>query len=201
MLEFLNSNSGAFNVVANIVMVVIWLSYFHLLLLSFSKQRKSSLVISCTTSKDDKPECLVANMSEGQFYVQNIIGATTVSGQELRADLTEPVSDELEDSLQGPMGTGDKLIAGPFRQLLDRLARAHPEANTDAFDKADNIDLEITVIGVHGTDNKSVAAQRTFCLQRKSEGGFQATTVNRTTLQLRHGRKRRDIVTRAANVR
>ena len=201
MLEFLNSHSSALNVIANLVMAIIWLSYFHLLLMSFRRQRKSSLVISCTTSKHNRPECLIANMSEGRFYVQNIIGATTTSDKKLSADLTEPVSDELEHSLQGPMGPGDKLIAGPFGQLLDRLVKAHPEAETDAFNDAERIDFELTVIGVHGTDSKSVAAQRTFCLERKEQGGFAAMTVNRTTRQVRHGRKRRDIVSQAANVR
>ena len=201
MLSFLNSNSGALNTIANFVMVFIWLFYFQLLLQSVRRERRSSLVISCTTSDDNVPKGIIANMSEGRFYIQNIIGASLTPGHEYSADLTEPGKDSLTHSLQGPLGPGESLTTGPFSKLLERLVAVHPEAESGAFEQLDEIEFELTVIGVHGTNSKSVAAKRPFRLKRKSDGEFEVTVTRRTTQQIRNGRARKQIVAHAANLR
>ncbi|ESR26608.1 hypothetical protein [Lutibaculum baratangense] len=46
MLQWINSNSGALDVIANIGMLLIWLVYLPLFLASYGRQRKAKILVN-----------------------------------------------------------------------------------------------------------------------------------------------------------
>ena len=193
MFEFISQNASAISAIANVIMVLVWITYLQLLLNSFLRQRRSSLIISCSVSPSNEPTCFVANMSEGRFHIQNVAGTVVIDGKSYRGDITEPVADDHETSFQRPMADGGSLNLGRFRDLLDRVAASNPDLEGGLLRREGALDFYITMIGVHGASRKSVAARRGFRLEMKGND-LKAHGLARQTRQFRWGRARRGII-------
>lgn len=193
MFEFISQNASAISAIANVVMVLVWIVYLQLLLNSFLRQRRSSLIISCSVSPSNQPTCFVSNMSEGRFHIQNVAGTVMIDGEDYRADITEPVADDHETSFQRPLADGQSLDLGIFRALLQRVEAANPDLQRDALQSHGELDFYVTIVGVHGASRKSVAARRGFRLEKKA-GDVKAYGLERQTDQFRWGRARRKIL-------
>ena len=193
MFNFISQNAAAISAIANVIMVLVWITYLQLLLNSFMRQRRSSLIISCSVSPNDQPTCFMSNMSEGRFHIQNIAGTVMVDGESYRADITEPTADNHETSFQRPLADGQSLDLGLFRELLERVEAAETGLPSDVLRKHGEIDFYITVIGIHGASRKAVAARRGFRLHLE-DGDLKASGLVRHTEQFRWGPARRRIV-------
>lgn len=193
MFEFISQNASAISATANVIMVLVWVTYLQLLLTSFMRQRRSSLIISCSVSPNDKPTAFVSNMSEGRFHIQNIAAAVMVDGKRYRGDITEPTADSHETSFQRPLADGQSLDLGTFEELLDRVEATQSELPANLLEKYRELDVYITIIGIHGASRKAVAARRGFRLHLE-DGKMKASGLVRHTEQFRWGRARRRIV-------
>lgn len=193
MFEFISQNASAISATANVIMVLVWVTYLQLLLTSFMRQRRSSLIISCSVSPNDKPTAFVSNMSEGRFHIQNIAAAVMVDGKRYRGDITEPTADDHETSFQRPLADGQSLDLGTFEELLDRVEATQSELPANLLEKYRELDVYITIIGIHGASRKAVAARRGFRLHLK-DGDLKSSGLVRHTEQFRWGRARRRIV-------
>ncbi len=175
-------------------MVMVWITYLQLLLNGILRQRRSSLIISCSVSTDNTPTCFVSNMSEGRFHIQNVAGDIEIDGERFGGDITEPVANNHEQSFQRPLADGESLELGTFKDLLDRVVAAqHGDMTSDPLQKYGKIDFYITIVGIHGASRKAVAARRGFRLHLE-DGSLKASGLLRHTQQYRWGPKRRRIV-------
>ena len=193
MFEFISKNASAISAIANVIMVLVWITYLQLLLNNILRQRRSSLIISCSVSPHEGPTCFVSNMSEGRFHIQNISGTVMIDGTSHSGDITEPLAENHETSFQRPLADGQSLELGPFRDLLDRVAAACPERRGDLLEQYGTLDVAVTIIGIHGASRRAVAARRAFRLIWR-DGGLQASGLTRHTQQYRWGPARRKII-------
>lgn len=193
MFEFISKNASAISAVANVIMVLVWITYLQLLLNGFLRQRRSSLIISCSVSPNDGPTCFVSNMSEGRFHIQNIVGTIRVDGEDYRADMTEPVAESHTESFQKPMADGQSLELGAFQDLLDRVRARSRNLSGSPLEHHGSLDFFITVVGIHGAGRRPVAAARGFRLYLEGED-LKASGLDRETEQYRWGRARRKII-------
>ncbi|MEQ8558246.1 MAG: hypothetical protein RIB03_08010 [Henriciella sp.] len=194
MFEFISKNASAISAIANVIMVMVWITYLQLLLNGILRQRRSSLIISCSVSTDNTPTCFVSNMSEGRFHIQNIDGTIEIDGEAYGGDITEPIANSHEQSFQRPLADGESLELGTFRDLLDRVVAAQKgNLESDLLQRYGTLDFYITIVGIHGASRKAVAARRAFRL--RSEGGnLKASGLLRHTEQYRWGPRRQRIV-------
>lgn len=197
MFDFISQNASAISAVANVIMVLVWVTYLHLLLISFMRQRRSSLIVSSSVSPDDKPTAFVSNMSEGRFHIQNVAAAVRVNGKLYRGDVTEPTADNHETSFQRPLADGQSLDLGPFEKLLERVEATQSDLPSNLLEKFGELDLYIIIIGIHGASRKAVAARRGFRLHLE-DGKLKSSGLGRYTEQFRWGRARERIVQESA---
>ena len=193
MFSFISDNSSAISAISNVVMVAVWIVYLQLLLNNFLRQRRSSLIVSCSVSPDNTPTCFVSNMSERGFHIQIISGTVDVDGEPFRADVTEPFANNHETSFQRPLAAGQSLELGTFRDLLDRILVARTDLERDLLEKHGQLDIHITIVGIHGPSRGAVAARRGFRV-RQEDGEMKASGLVRQTRQYRWGPARRRII-------
>lgn len=195
MFQWISDNSSTISVVANVAMVLVWVTYLQLLLASYRRQRQSTILINRGAGSTLDARCLVSNMSAEPIYVQNIIATLKCGEQSWKAavtDLEDFRSDEIEHAgeatNQGPLGVGDYADLGRFKYLAWRAAR---NAGVEIEDAAKEFDaIELTVVAAYGPDKYSVAARREYRIDNET-GNLTPTTLS--SIQIRSRRERREI--------
>ncbi|RIJ24012.1 hypothetical protein D1224_07135 [Henriciella barbarensis] len=193
MMDFISNNSSAISAGANVIMVIVWITYLQLMLNGIIRQRRSSLIVSSSLKSDAAARCFISNMSEGSFHIQNLTARIRKDDEDLLSDITEPAADNHERSFQIPLAHGEALELGSFEELLERFAVAHGKIDTSDTDRENPLEFTVTIVGIHGPSRKPVAARRRFGLYR-DRGTLRARGLTRETEQFRWGPRRRRIV-------
>lgn len=170
MIEWLKEYSDVLNVLTNVIVVLVWMTYLHLLLIAFRRQRRPRIMINRGGSQDVTAHCLISNMSAESVYIQSLIVTLKSKEEEWTAAVTD--IDDLhavdttrpqETTHQGPLAPGAYMDAGCFSNLIERAARKAglSEQNLKERIRA----LELMVVAAYGADDMSVAAKRSFDLK------------------------------------
>lgn len=194
MLQWIGQNSQALNVVVNTAMLIVWLTYLQLFLMSYMRQRRSHLLINRGAGDGVESRCLISNMSAEPVYIQSIMAvlkkgdnawtAPVTDFDDTRGDQVDHVS---EATNQGPLGVGEFIDVGTFAKLAERTARfagASGEEVEQTFDA-----MELTVVAAHASEALPVAARREFALG--DDGALTPLTI--TSEQIRAHHKRREV--------
>lgn len=193
MFEWIGDNSSALNVFLNLGILLVWVTYLHLLLMAYVRQRRASIIVNRGAGHGVEARCLLSNMSAEPIYIQNLVATLKNDSGEWKAvvtDLEEAAAQgsELKHvTSQGPLDSGEFFDAGTFSSLARRAARLAGAPSEDL--ERDYACLELTVVAAYGTDSMFVAARREFRLE--DEGRLVPATT--TTVQIRSRAERRKI--------
>ncbi len=72
MIQFLTDHVDLVNAALNLTMVVIWIAYLQIFLVSHLRQSRSVIHIDLGLADGSLSRCLVTNLSSGAIYVQGI---------------------------------------------------------------------------------------------------------------------------------
>ena len=173
---FISNNSGALTVIVNAAMLVVWLSYLHLLFLNFRMENRPNILINRGGGSDAKSRCIVSNMSSSPVYLQAVMLEVASAGRSwgrIVSDI-DSLDDEssattsMEQPAQGPLHPGSFLDIGSFARLVQRLVDMcdEPEAPQSV---AQLDELKITLFALYTGRSKMVGATRTFRIESKGK--------------------------------
>lgn len=180
MLRWIGENGETLNFLVNAAMLLVWVSYLQLFLMSYVRQRRSSILINRGAGTGIEARCLICNMSAEPVYVQSIFAQLRSDSKRWTAPVTdfEGVRGDQVDNVQkatnqGPLASGQFIDVGTFAELAARAAR-HSELPSDDIGRHFD-SMELTVIAAHSSDDLSVAARHEFKLG--DDGSLTPTTV------------------------
>lgn len=195
MWTWINENSSGLNLLVSLGTMVIWIAYFQLLYGSYTRQRRTKILINRGAGDGIESRCLVSNMGAEPLYIITIIAILDDGKERIRAEITDRDSSEAENlssvregTSQGPLMSGEFMDVGRFSELMARCARANrrdPETIQDCLKG-----LELIVIGAYGAEDLSVGATRSFTLDTEGETA-KLLPDDVSTRQLRSRRDRR----------
>lgn len=194
MIEWLKEYSDVLNVLANVTMILVWMIYLHLLLISYRRQRRPKLLINRGGSHDVNAHCLISNMSAESVYIQSLIVTLKNEEKEWTAAVTDIDDLRAEDAThprdtthQGPLAPGAFMDAGCFSNLIERAARKAGLSEQDLKERISG--LELMVVAAYGADDMSIAAKRSFHLK----GNDELTPQTVSAKQVSSRRARREV--------
>lgn len=193
MWDWIKENSSALSILLSLGTMIVWIAYFQILYLSYSRQRRTKMLINRGAGTGLESRCLISNMGAEPLYVVTIIAALREGDDLITAEVTDLDSSEVSDirharegTHQGPMMSGEYMDAGRFSALMARCARANGRSTDDLETRFDS--LELIVIGAYGAEDLSVGARRSF----KLGGEAGSRSLVPTTVSTRQMRSRRD---------
>ncbi len=170
MLNWLEDNSAALNVLANFGMLAIWLVYLQLFLVSYRRQRKAKILVNRGVGSGIDAHCVISNMSAEAIYMQSILVTARAGREEWTAPVASADSEEEEgrsnparrDGRQGPLAAGSFVDLGPFEKLMyQAVGQALGEATQlPELERIETID--VLVIGIYGSEDMLIGARRRF---------------------------------------
>ncbi|WP_024349364.1 MULTISPECIES: hypothetical protein [Aurantimonas] len=196
MLTWMSENSGALNVVLNAAMLGVWGVYLQIMVTSYRRQRRSSILITRGAGHGIRSRCLITNMGAEQVYVTSLL-ATVTAGDETREytltdlrDLPEDLGEDPHSAMrQGSLGTGRYMDLGHFDELLKEITSTDPDFTRNA-----TIDtFVLTVVALYGTERMPVGATRSFAIKKDGDGNRQIVPHSVETRQMRGRRDRKTL--------
>lgn len=166
--QWLSDNSEPIGAIASILTLVVWVSYFQLLYISYRHRMRAKILISRGGDPSLDARCILANMSVEPVYLEAVIVDANTSDRDVFCSLSSLVAGDVDPAdprrqlLQGPLESGEMIDAGTFRTLL-KLADV--EVPPEGPEKP--IDFKITVLGEYTGDDAIVAVERKFRLEGK----------------------------------
>lgn len=199
MLEWIEANNTALSVIISFAMLLVWMTYLQLILITYIRQKRSKIIINKVAGSSHKSHCFISNMSAETIYI-SVIRVTLQNHEDhWIAYITdfEEISESSEKgaadmTYQGPMGTGAFYDLGSFASIISSV-QARTEAPKDILQQ-DDFSMEIKVLGFYGSEKLPVAAYRNFVYDR---GSVRPATPQ--TFQVRSLLKRRQIARELGN--
>ena len=205
--DWLNEHGDLLRLGMDALTALVWVAYLQLFLTSLRRQRRSQILINRGVGAGVDARCFVGNLGHEPIYVLELIGELEADGRRLDAVITDrsdlsraEVNDPREAANQGPLKSGESYDAGSFRDIADRVLRAHDAPPGGAFDR-----VALTVVAATAASGEPVAARRSY--RRTGEGDAAALRPDsvqprqiRSRLQRRRlkRRLRRDLAVDAA---
>lgn len=196
MWAWISQHSATLGVLISLGSTVVWLLYFQLFYISYSRQRRTQILIN-RAGPLGKERCLVSNMGAEPLYVVSILAVLRDSSVELHAPITDLDATEIEHpkhakeaTNQGPLKPGEYMDIGQFSDLMARCMRSVNKPEDMSVSKFD--ELQVLVIGAFGSDDLFVGAKRSFRLATV-DGEANVTPTDISTAQLRSRRERRGL--------
>lgn len=166
MLKWLDQNVDFLTLLANLGMLVVWMTYLHLMYVSYRRERRKRLLIhSGSTSGLDAPWMLI-NLSKEPVHVLCVLvvakyaddGKRIAGSASYRTSVAvEAEGVELRDRMkQGPVGAGEMLPLGTMRHLVGSVDPS--AAGNGGFRRFSEVELR--VIAFAGTEDKPIGARR-----------------------------------------
>ena len=197
MLGFIATHSDVINAIANVAIVLIWVVYLQLFLVTLRRQRRSAIRIDRGVASDEHARCIVTNMGQEPVYLLAIVADFGDAAHCARAVVTDrdeladkEVSVELERTNQGPLSQGQALDVGSLADLLQR-ARARLDVK---IEQAEIERMSVTAVAISNEAAHLVAAQKTFAADHRQDGRVLFTPETVLTRQVRSRWKRRDLL-------
>jgi len=174
MWSFIQQNSGGLNVVLNLGTLLVWVSYFQILFVTFRMQNRPNLLINRSAGNDTASHCIISNMSASSVYVQAVMLEVTRDGRTWQGIISDTASlqegksatEEMESTAQGPLGAGEFLDLGKFSRLV-RILHEHSNSSDipASIDELEN--LRITLFAIYTAKSNMIGAARDFAIRRK----------------------------------
>lgn len=194
MIQFLTDHVELVNTSLNLAMVLIWVVYLQIFLVSHRRQSRSVIHIDLSLAEGSCSRCLVTNLSSGAVYVQGIAADLGRDGQTSRIVVTEreevsedDVADPMARTNRGTLQPGQTVDIGSLDDLIRRAQIRLDEVW--AFDEIESV--TITVVGIAGQAERIIGAAKEFRIEHKASAVF-FTPQNILTRQIypRQTRKR-----------
>ncbi|MEN3792488.1 hypothetical protein [Fulvimarina sp. MAC3] len=194
IIAWIGSHSNVISVCINAAMLCVWAVYLQLLLNSYLRQRRSSILISRGAGKGLHARCLVTNMSQEPIYVTSLIAELHTDEGKKEIQLTD--MRELPEDLgmdprsamrQGSLERGQYLDIGHFDSLIEQLVSDAPNIGDKTAIKA----VEMTVVALYGPEDLPVGAKRKFAVDWQAEENARVTPNSVITQQIHKKSERR----------
>ena len=197
MWNFINENAGALSVLGSLATIIIWAIYLQLLFGSYRESRRPKILINRGAGPSLDGRCLIANMSAKPIYIEAVMLDFTLKESDAQKRFSYCLSnlnfetaeepDTRRRFFQGPLGSGEHIDIGSFKNLINTMS---PEGFR-AFDRLD--DLTITTVATCTADDRLAAAERTFdILEHESEILLSPRSYTTSQIRSRSGRRRID---------
>lgn len=195
-MEWLNDNAQAISAVASICTLFVWVFYAQLLYNGYVRQRRPRVIINRGKGIGVEAICLISNMSSEAIYIQHLITVLHTQKRNYSLDVVEYQQrggEQEENSyhtFQGPLASGGYLNIQSFGDIVSQI-KAYWEIDDNLLHDQ-NIQLEIRVIAIYGSEDMPTGATRTFNLDLDASPNHQLIPVNVDTdrLNSRSQRKR-----------
>ncbi|WP_340191876.1 hypothetical protein [Agrobacterium larrymoorei] len=201
MLAFLQDNAPIVSAAASIGTLCIWAVYLHIFVGGHQRQIKPMLVINRSESRTLDARCLVTNMSREPVHVQSVVATVRTASDTHAAHITD--AEDIRSSgtttgwqrmtRQGPLAAGTMVDMGTFACILDYATRSCSEDDRFLGSKLETqaLSLEITILGIYGTEDLLVGASRVFEFDHtKTPVEIRATTALTRQITKKRERKR-----------
>ena len=195
-MEWLNDNAQAISAIASICTLFVWFFYAQLLYNGYVRQRRPRVIINRGKGIGVDAICLISNMSSEAIYIQHLVAVLHTQKQSYSLDVVEyqqKGSEEQEASYrthQGPLASGDYLNIQSFGDIVNQV-KEYWEID-DSLLHEQNIQLEIRVIAIYGSEDMPTGASRSFTLDLDASPNHQLipASVDTDRLNSRGQRKR-----------
>ncbi|MBZ5486882.1 hypothetical protein HW452_05015 [Halomonas aquamarina] len=195
-MEWLKENAQAISAVGSILTLFVWVFYAQLLYNGYARQRRPRIIINRGKGIGLDALCLISNMSNEAIYVQHLVAVLHTQKRSYELDIVEyqQQGDEEDDTSyrthQGPLNSGDFLHIQSFHAILERLTE-YWEIDQATLEQSD-VQLEIRVIAIYGSEDMPTGASRHFKLNYTAEpiGQLIPTRVDTHRMNSRRDRKR-----------
>ena len=171
MFGWISQHSDTLQVLLNGLMVVIWVAYLQVFLVSLRRQRRSEILINLSVGSGLSARCFVSNLSLEPLYLHDIlVELTTETGthEAVITDRSEMTDEQLnspsEATNQGPIKSGDYVDIGSVNDLLER---ALPTLQDTGFDNIRQI--RVTAVANTSSSPQLVGAWQRYRLRKHGE--------------------------------
>lgn len=195
-MEWLNDNAQAISAVASVCTLLVWIYYAQLLYNGYVRQRRPRIIINRGKGIGTEALCLVSNMSSEAIYIQHLVAILHTRQGSYSLDVIEyqQQGDEQQEASyrthQGPLASGDYLHIQSFGNIVSQV-KQHWQIEDDLL-HGHNIQLEIRVIAIYGSEDMPMGASRNFNLDLNALPNHQLipASVDTYRLNTRSQRKR-----------
>ncbi|OJA04369.1 hypothetical protein [Halomonas sp. QHL1] len=196
-MEWLNDNAQAISAVASICTLFVWVFYAQLLYNGYVRQRRPRVIINRGRGTGVDAICLISNMSSEAIYVQHLVAVLHTQHRSYSLDVVEYQQHRGEQEQeakyrthQGPLASGDYLNIQSFGDIVNQV-KEYWEIEDNLLQEQ-NIQLEIRVIAIYGSEDMPTGASRAFNLDLNASPNHQLipASVDTDRLNSRGQRKR-----------
>ena len=197
-MEWLNDNAQAISAVASICTLFVWVFYAQLLYNGYVRQRRPRLIINRGKGIGMEAICLISNMSSEAIYVQHLVAVLHTSKRSYLLDVVEyqQRGNEQEEASyrthQGPLASGDYLHIQSFREIVNQI-KEYWKIEDEVLNEQ-NMQLEIRVIAIYGSEDMPTGALRTFNLDLSASPNQQLIPTSVDTDRLSSHRQRKRVL-------
>lgn len=164
MLQYLAENIQLVNAMLNTLMVLIWVAYLQIFLVSHRRQSRSVIHIDLGAGRGAQSRCLITNLSATTLYVQGIFADIARAGHTSRVLVTErdAIDRSSDESMahtdRGPLAPGKTADLGSLNDLIDQA-----RIRLDDVWSVNQIDsITLTVVAISGQVERIVGASKEF---------------------------------------
>jgi hypothetical protein len=157
-------------------------------LVSYKRQTRSKIVINRGAGIDLDARCLISNMSSDAIYV-DCHWRRTVTDIEVRGDGEIP-ADPKRLTHQGPLGPGEYMDIGSYRELIERVVDGRGRLEMVLEEMTGTVIAQIQVVADYASEDLLVGARRRFEL-KSQERRWLLKPQDGGTEQIRSRRERR----------
>ncbi|SNY95961.1 hypothetical protein [Halomonas sp. hl-4] len=197
-MEWLNDNAQAISAITSILTLGVWFFYAQLLYNGYVRQRRPRVIINRGLGTGQNALCLISNMSSESIYIQHVVAILHTEQRSYQVDVAE-YQEEKEDkqqeksirSHQGPLASGDYLHMQRFADIAEQI-RVTWQLDNNIFEQP-NLQLELRVIAIYGSEDRPIGASRTFYLRDPSTSKPALIPVSVDTRRLNSRLQRRKV--------
>lgn len=164
-LDWLQKNTELVGAMSSLAMVLIWVFYLQIFLISYLRQKRARVHIDCGAATDETARCIVTNMGQETIYLSAVVVVLISDGRCERSLATdkvelprEEVHQPLEKTNKGPLKNGEARDIGSFWDLAQRanfrLGVEIPMHELHA--------IEVTVVAASNQAQKLVGGYKRF---------------------------------------
>lgn len=200
MIDWISENSDVLSLLVSAGMLAVWLTYLHVFLVSYKRQTRSKIVINRGAGVDLDARCLISNMSSDAIYVESIVASVEAQKSERNCAVTDiegggdgqAATDPKKLTHQGPLGPGEYMDIGSYRELIARVVDGRGCLETVLEETTGPIVAQIQVVADYASEDLLVGARRRFDLEVQ-ERRWLLKPQDGGTEQIRSHRERRSL--------
>jgi hypothetical protein len=203
MLDLLQANAPIVSAAASLGTLCIWTVYLQIFVGGHRRQVKPMLVINHGEGRALNAHCLVTNMSREPVHIQSVVAKIITKNHTYTAYITD--AEDIRQSgidtgwqrmtRQGPLQPGTMADMVTFDCIIEYAEASEIEAGEHFTGKLDAVaeNIEITILGIYGSEDLLIGATRKFDLP-KSDSGSAVRASEALTRQITRRRERKKLL-------